>query len=164
MSDDAANTVEIERKFLVAGDAWKQGATPIPITQGYLARTHASVVRVRTFGDRAFLAVKGKREGLTRAEFEYEIPVEHALSLLALCQGELIEKTRFVTQYEGHTWEIDVFEGANAGLVVAEIELSSEDEPFAHPPWLRDEVSHDRRFANARLSLEPYDAATWGLA
>jgi len=157
----APETLEIERKFLVTGDAWRHGARGRPIRQGYLARTRRGVVRVRSYGDRGFLTVKSERSGFTRNEYEYEIPLVHAEEMLTLCEGALIEKTRYRVAHRGHTWEIDVFGGANTGLVVAEIELAAEDEPFARPAWLGAEVTADRRYRNAQLSLHPYDGATW---
>ena len=158
-----AETVEIERKFLVTGDAWRQGAKGLEICQGYLSRTPRGVVRIRTYGERAFLAVKGSRAGLLPGahEYEYEVPREHAVDMLALCEGALIEKTRYRIRHADHTWDVDVFAGANAGLIVAEIELEAEDEPFEKPPWVGEEVSEDERYRNSHLSLHPYDEATW---
>jgi adenylate cyclase len=155
-SDDDATT-EIERKFLVESDAWKPGAVPVPIVQGYLARTELGVVRVRTCGLQGFLTVKSKQSGITCREFEYEVPLTHAEAMLDLCEGARIEKTRSRVEHGGHIWEVDIFMGANAGLVVAEIELDSEDEAFSRPEWLGAELTADRRFDNSQLSLTPYD-------
>jgi CYTH domain-containing protein len=107
---------------------------------------------VRIAGPRAFLTIKGKTEGATRAEFEYEIPVADAHALLALCEPGLIDKTRYTVDHDGHTWEIDAFHGHHQGLLLAEIELDAEDEPFTRPPWLGQEVTHNPRYYNATLS------------
>jgi adenylate cyclase len=147
--------VEIERKFLVAGNAWQQ-APGVVYRQGYLNRDKARTVRVRVAGDAAFLTVKGISRGATRAEFEYAIPLADAQQLLTLCDGPLIEKTRYVIPYQGTTWEVDEFGGDNAGLVVAEVELLSEDQPFARPPWLGAEVTQDARYFNSSLASVPY--------
>lgn len=147
--------VEIERKFLVVGTDWKSVAG-VQIRQGYLNRDKARTVRVRVAGDTAFLTVKGISHGATRAEFEYAIPLDDAQQLLTLCDGPLIEKTRYVIPYQGTTWEVDEFGGDNAGLVVAEVELLSEDQPFARPPWLGAEVTQDARYFNSSLASVPY--------
>lgn len=148
---------EIERKFLVGGEGWRNG-TGVRLRQGYLNRDKNRAVRIRIQGDRAFLTIKGPTRGATRTEFEYEIPVADAESLLELCDGPLVEKMRYVVPCEGLSWEIDVFEGANAGLVLAEIELKSEDQPFARPPWLGMEVTDDPRYYNVNLATLPYGA------
>ena len=148
--------LEIERKFLVSSDAWRAGATGTAIRQGYLARGDHSVVRVRTRDAKAFLTIKSELSTLTRQEFEYPIPLADAEAMLALCEDGLIEKTRFCVDVGQHMWEIDVFEGANAGLIVAEIELGAEDEAFEKPDWLGEEVSADRRYLNSSLSQRPY--------
>lgn len=147
--------IEIERKFLVVGTDWKAVAG-VQMRQGYLNRDKSRTVRVRVAGDAAFLTVKGLSRGATRAEFEYAIPLADAQQLLALCDGPLIEKTRYVIPYQGTTWEVDEFLGDNAGLVVAEVELFSEDQPFARPPWLGAEVTHDARYFNSSLASVPY--------
>jgi adenylate cyclase len=147
--------VEIERKFLVTDGAWRQ-APGVPYRQGYLNRDKARTVRVRVAGDAAFLTIKGTSVGATRAEFEYPIPMADAQALLALCDGPLIEKTRHVLTHEGTAWEVDVFAGDNAGLVVAEVELGSEDQPFARPDWLGDEVTQDARYFNSNLASHPF--------
>ena len=151
---------EIERKFLVEGDAWKRAAQEgLPCRQGYLVADESKTVRVRIIGTRAFLTVKSKTSGISRSEFEYAIPVEDAESMLALCdQG--VEKTRYLILHEGMTWELDVFEGANRGLVMAEIELTEESQSFALPSWIGKEVSSDPRYYNACLSKHPF--STWG--
>ncbi|MDR7306245.1 CYTH domain-containing protein [Rhodoferax saidenbachensis] len=147
--------IEIERKFLVTGTAWQQ-APGVPYRQGYLNRDKTRTVRVRVAGDAAFLTIKGVSVGATRAEFEYPIPVADAQALLALCDGPLIEKTRHVLTHEGTVWEVDVFAGDNAGLVVAEVELASEDQPFVRPDWLGAEVTHDARYFNSNLASHPF--------
>lgn len=144
---------EIERKFLVIGDEWKT-APHKPYTQGYLSRQ--PTVRVRRTGDKAFITIKGETQGVTRKEFEYAIPTGDAEELFKLCIGPLIEKTRFVVEHGGKKWEVDEFHGDNAGLVVAEIELKSEDEAFEKPQWLGREVSDDARYCNASLSERPF--------
>lgn len=149
---------EIERKFLVHGDAWRT-ANGVLLVQGYLNRDKARTVRVRIAGDQAFLTIKGLTQGATRAEFEYAIPVADAHQLLALSDGPVLEKVRHTFAHEGHTWEVDEFHGANDGLVVAEIELTREDEPFTRPDWLGNEVTHDSRFYNANLIAHPW--STW---
>ena len=150
--------IEIERKFLVVGDAWKR-APAVAYAQGYLNRDKQRTVRVRIVEGQAWLTVKGVSAGATRAEFEYAIPVADAEQLLALCDGPLVRKLRRVVVHEGSTWEIDEFQGDNAGLVVAEIELRSEDEAFAAPAWLGAEVTHDARYFNSSLATAPY--STW---
>ncbi len=150
--------IEIERKFLVVGDDWR-AAPAVPFAQGYLNRDKQRTVRVRIAQDAAWLTVKGANAGATRAEFEYAIPVADAEQLLAMCDGPLVRKRRRVIVHEGATWEIDEFEGDNAGLVVAEIELPSEDAPFEPPPWLGAEVTHDPRYFNSSLATAPF--STW---
>jgi adenylate cyclase len=153
--------IEIERKFLVHGTAWKAGIAGVPYCQGYLNHDKQRTVRVRIAGNAAFLTIKGPSVGATRAEFEYPIPVADAQALLPLCDGPLIEKTRYVLQHAGTTWEVDEFGGANAGLVVAEVELTHEDQPFAKPDWLGEEVTHDARYFNSNLATVPFQV--WGV-
>jgi CYTH domain-containing protein len=149
---------EIERKYLVTA-AWQPRDAGTLFTQGYLSSTPERVVRVRLQGDSAKLTIKGITIGVTRAEFEYDIPVRDAAALLELCEKPLIEKRRHLEQYAGMTWEIDVFLGDNAGLVIAEIELDSEAERFELPPWVGDEVSGDPRYYNNNLIARPFK--TW---
>ena len=150
---------EIERKFLVAGSSWKDGATGTPIRQGYLSSTKERTLRVRIAGGKAFLTIKGVNRGITRTEFEYPIPVADAETILvALCERPLIEKTRWVVVFEGFTWEVDEFHGENAGLVVAEVELPTAETQPALPPWVREEVSSDPRYFNANLVKKPFTA------
>jgi len=153
-------TQEIERKFLVLGDAWRT-EDGIRIRQGYLHNDANGTVRVRTKGERAYLTVKGELTGITRTEFEYEIPLEDANQILdELCQRPLIEKIRHEVHMDGFTWEIDKFLDENAGLVVAEIELEDETQEFPKPDWLGEEVSQDARYLNANLVKYPY--SKWG--
>ncbi len=148
---------EIERKFLVVGDRWRAGATGTRYRQGFLSTDPQRTVRVRVAGDLGFLTIKGMAVGARRAEYEYEIPVADAEQMLdSLCERPLIEKVRYVLRVGAHTWEIDVFEGENAGLVVAEVELGQEDETFEMPEWLGQEVTHDPRYFNANLVKAPF--------
>ena len=146
--------LEIERKFLVSGDFPMDEC--VEMVQGYLCRDIGRTVRVRVQGDEAVLTVKGMAVGITRNEFEYAIPVSDAREMLKLADGAVIEKTRYYHRTADHTWEIDVFTGDNEGLVVAEIELQSEDEPFETPVWIGEEVTADMRYANSSLSKYPY--------
>ena len=146
---------EIERKFLVHGAGWREG-TRQRLCQCYLNRDKERTVRVRIAGDQAFLTIKGVTRGATRAEFEYEIPMQDAEQLLELSDGPILEKNRYVLVHEGSRWEVDEFLGDNAGLVVAEIELESEEQPFSRPPWLGQEVTHDSRYYNSNLAGHPY--------
>jgi CYTH domain-containing protein len=151
-------SIEIERKFLVDTLLWRPGSSGVGFRQGYLSSVKERVVRVRIAGERAFVTIKGETRDLTRPEFEYEIPVEDAAQLLELCERPLIEKTRYTERHGEHDWEIDVFRGDNDGLVLAEIELTSETEPFLRPAWLGIEVSGDPRYYNANLIKHPYKA------
>jgi CYTH domain-containing protein len=147
---------EIERKFLVKNDAWRTSAGT-RIRQGYLCNQIEGVVRVRAKGEHAYLTIKGNTTGVTRLEFEYEIPVEEADQILdELCIKPLIEKIRYEVHVDGFKWEIDEFLGENAGLIVAEIELEDEDQEFPKPDWLGKEVSDDFRYQNANLVKNPY--------
>ncbi|HBF50895.1 MAG TPA: adenylate cyclase [Massilia sp.] len=149
--------VEIERKFLVEGDAWRTLGESTLLRQGYLSTDATRTVRVRIDGERAFLTIKGKSVGASRGEWEYPIPVAEAAELLdTLCQQPLVEKVRHRIAIGAHTWEVDEFLGANAGLVVAEIELGSEDEAFRKPDWIGREVTGDARYFNSRLISHPY--------
>ena len=151
--------VEIERKFLVEGEAWRTLGQATLLRQGYLSLDPARVVRVRIEGERAFLTIKGKSQGATRGEWEYPVPVPEAAELLdTLCPAPLVEKLRRRIQVGAHTWEVDEFLGANAGLVVAEIELASEDEAFDKPDWIGPEVTHDARYFNSNLIRHPYSS------
>lgn len=148
--------VEIERKFLVNTELWHPQSKGLEIRQGYLSTDKERVVRVRTKGSKAFLTVKGKQQGISRIELEYEIPFDEAVLMLQLAKNHPIEKTRFVEQHNGKTWEIDIFENENEGLVLAEIELKSEREEVILPDWITKEVSEDHRYFNAWLSEHPF--------
>lgn len=162
---------EIERKYLVDSVLLKrsgqlQMAKKVRFQQAYLSRGseqadgNGNTVRVRIAGHQAFLTIKGPTHGISRAEFEYEIPPADAQELMLLCQGPSIQKTRYYIQYEKHTWEVDEFHGANAGLWLAEIELPSETTTFLSPPWLGKEVSGDPRYHNSALALHPMPVAS----
>lgn len=150
--------VEIERKFLVNGDAWRTGEG-VRTTQGYLVREQSHSVRVRIADGQAWLTIKGAGQGITRTEFEYAIPVDDARAILKLVPYPLVEKVRRKVEYKGFTWEVDEFLGANTGLVVAEIELDDPEREFPRPPWIGAEVTHDPRYLNAQLATHPY--STW---
>ncbi len=150
--------MEIERKFLLCSEAWRsQTHHAERLRQGYLNHeTHCSI-RVRTSDDRAWLNIKGVTIGMQRQEFEYEIPLADAHAILdTLSRKPLIEKVRHYVRLGRHCWEIDEFEGENAGLIVAEIELDYLEEPFDKPDWVGEEVTHDVRYYNTSLSLHPY--------
>jgi adenylate cyclase len=150
---------EIERKFLVKDDSWRRKATGTHYRQGYLASQPERSVRVRIAGAQGLLTIKGPSVGAGRDEFEYKIPLADATYLLNhLCEQPLIEKTRYEVPFNGHTWEVDVFDGENRGLVLAEIELSKEDEQFMLPPWIGGEVTHDSRYFNASLTKKPFSS------
>ena len=148
--------VEIERKFLINTKLWKPKGTGIKIRQGYLSVDPERVVRVRVADENAYITIKGKPKGIVRAELEYEIPKNEAEVLLKMCLDFPIEKTRFKESIGKMTWEIDVFEGENKGLVLAEIELSDENQKFDLPDWIGEEVSLDSRYYNAWLSRNPF--------
>ncbi len=150
--------IEIERKFLVTNDNWKQHTTgSLRMVQGYLGGNDHSSIRIRVTGERADINIKAKVIGAQRREYEYEIPLIAAQEMLQdLCDKPLIEKTRHLLRFGQHTWEIDEFVGENAGLVVAEVELASEDEEFEHPDWLGQEVTEDVRYYNICLVNHPY--------
>jgi len=148
---------EIERKFLVKGNKWQKGSISTRCRQGYLPTSDMTVVRVRVFGNQGFLTIKGKTEGISRSEFEYEIPVSDAESLLdSLCERPLIEKTRYRLDHLGVMWEVDVFEGENKGLVLAEVELEDEHQLIAMPEWVSTEVSQDPKYFNSNLAKYPH--------
>lgn len=152
--------LEIEKKFLPASDGWRGLAPGEQIKQGYISVSQECAVRVRIKGTRAWLGIKGKTEGATRMEFEYPIPVEDAHDMLHnLALRPIIEKTRYLVPFKGFVWEIDEFEGENKGLIVAEIELESEDQAFEKPDWIGEEVTADPRYYNANLVRCPF--AEW---
>lgn len=151
--------IEIERKFLVSSDAFKTEAfKENTIAQGYLSSVPERTVRVRIKGDKGFLTIKGisNASGLSRFEWEKEIPVEEAKKLLVLCEKGVIDKTRFEVKVGNHIFEVDEFHGENKGLTVAEVELQSEAETFEKPDWLGEEVTDDNRYYNAYLSNHPF--------
>ncbi len=148
---------EIERKYLVTGDAWKGLGTPTLYRQGYLSSVKERTVRVRIAGEKAFLTVKGVNTGVSRAEFEYAIPLADASAMLdGLCERPLIEKTRTLVRAGAYTWEIDEFHGDNDGLVLAEVELASADDRPPLPEWIGAEVSSDPRYFNSNLVKRPF--------
>ncbi len=149
--------VEIERKFLLAGTSWRALGQPVLLRQGYLSADPERVVRVRVEGDRAFMTIKGRSVGATRGEWEYPIPLTDANELLErLCPRPIVEKFRRRIEFAGKVWEVDEFLGANQGLVLAEIELASEDQPFDKPEWIGAEVTHDKRYYNSNLVRHPF--------
>jgi adenylate cyclase len=150
--------VERERKFLVRGAAWKEEAAGILYRQGYFRRDAACTVRVRLAGERGFLTIKGKTEGISRREYEYEIPPQDALALLGEAKP-LIEKFRYHIPHAGLIWEVDEFLGENLGLVVAEVELEREDQPLSPPVWVGREVTGLERYYNS--SLVDYPFSRW---
>jgi adenylate cyclase len=154
--------VEIERKFLVNGQAWREGATGEPISQGYLPTADKCSVRIRIVGARAFLTVKGPPVEGARAEFEYPVPVDHAASMLRqFCQGRMIAKRRYSLRHGGRIWTVDAFEGPLAGLLLAEVELDHVGQAVDLPRWLGREVTDDPRYLNSALaaaSVPPDDA------
>lgn len=148
---------EIEKKFLV--DLSKLGELPEgkEIQQGYFETSEKAVVRARVKGDKGYLTIKGETHGATRSEFEYEIPVKDAKEMIAdLCQQPVVSKVRYEIPYAGHVWELDLFKGVNEGLVVAEIELASENQPFEKPEWVAKEVTEDPRYYNSNLIKHPF--------
>ena len=149
--------IEIEKKFLLTGTEWKKLAEGTAYRQGYLSSVKERTVRARTIKDKGFLTIKGVSVGATRLEYEYEIPFGDANALLdELCEKPLIEKNRYKVEYKGFIWEIDEFFGENDGLIVAEIELESEDQDFDKPEWVGEEVTGDPRYFNSNLIKEPY--------
>lgn len=155
--------LEIERKFLVRGTDWGPVRRSRPMQQGYLFTNADRSLRVRRAGDAYVLTLKVNAEGIGRHEIELDVDTEQGQFMLdRLCTGDTVRKTRHIVEHGGKTWEIDVFEGANAGLVIAEIELQAEDEPFARPPWLGPEVTTQTRMLNASLARHPF--RDWGLS
>lgn len=149
--------LEIERKYLVDVSIWRPAGAGVALRQGYLSAHPDRVVRVRIAGDAAVLTIKGKNAGITRIELEYDIPIADAHTMLdTLCERPLIEKTRHRETFAGKAWDIDVFAGDNAGLVLAEIELASETEPYEVPPWASKDVSDDPRYYNSNLMKLPF--------
>ena len=152
---------EIERKFLLRDDGWRLLAEGVAYRQGYLSVDTGRVVRVRIAGERGFLTIKGAAVGSVRPEYEYEIPLADARELLdTLCLRPQIEKTRYRVAAHGLVWEVDEFHGDNRGLVLAEVELEAPDQPVELPDWVGEEVTHDPRYSNAALTVNPY--CRWG--
>lgn len=151
-------STEIERKFLLKNDSWKSEADAgKEYSQGYIVGSDQASVRVRIEGEQAFINIKSATIGITRLEYEYEVPLNEAYEMLdSLCEKPLISKTRYLVKVQSHTWEIDVFKGDNAGLVVAEIELSDVNESFIKPSWIGEEVSDDARYYNVCLIKHPF--------
>jgi adenylate cyclase len=149
--------IEIERKFLVDQTKLPPLQNGIIMRQGYIQTAGLHTVRVRIQDSQAFLTLKSSSTGQSRLEFEYPIPIDDAQEMLEnLCQKPFVDKTRYLIPYEGHTWELDIFEGENKGLVVAEIELSHEEENFDLPEWVTQEVTTEKRYANSNLIAYPY--------
>ena len=146
---------EIERKFLLKKDYWPHDNCT-RYRQGYLCRLKERTVRVRVAGDKGYLTIKGASDGASRSEFEYDIPLQDAEMLLDLCEQPLIEKNRYKVVLGDLTWEIDEFFGENQGLVIIEVELESEDQEYAKPDWVGEEVTSDPRYYNANLITNPY--------
>ncbi len=149
--------IEIERKFLVLGESWRGQVTrSSAMRQGYLSTNAKATVRVRIVDDgRAFLTIKGKTDGISRAEFEYEVPLNEGRAMLEMARPNVVEKRRHIVPHGGLDWEVDVFEGVHQGLIMAEVELTSADQVVDLPAWAGREVSHDDRYANASLSRNP---------
>lgn len=147
---------EIERKFLVKGEFKQYAKDAVRITQGYLSTVPERTVRIRKYGDKGFITIKGitGSSGLSRLEWEKEIPKDEAEQLLTICEGGIIDKTRYLIDVDEHTFEVDEFHGDHEGLVIAEIELTSEDEQFTKPDWLWKEVTGDLRYYNSMLSWQ----------
>ena len=148
--------LEIERKFLVVSDEWRDAAEPTYYCQGYLNSDKNRTVRIRIAGSTAQITIKGISTGATRAEFEYSIPMEDAKQLLQLCERPLIQKHRRKIPLNNLIWEVDEFAGENEGLVIAEVELASEDQDVKLPSWIGREVTHDAKYFNSSLVKNPY--------
>ena len=149
---------EIEKKFLVAGEFKESAKKATRITQGYLSSVPERTVRVRVKGEKGYITVKGigNDSGASRFDWEKEIPVEDVRDLLKICEPGVIDKTRYLVDCDGHTFEVDEFYGDNEGLVVAEVELSDENEAFTRPSWLGEEVTGDKKYYNSMLMKNPY--------
>ena len=154
-------TVEIEHKYLLKHDLWKEVIPhkSIDIKQAYISTDPHKTIRVRTNGEKGYITIKGKNSGASRLEFEYEIPLGDAELLIENFTTNLIEKTRHYIVFAEKTWEVDEFKGANKGLFVAEIELLTEDEHYELPPWVGDNITADQKYANSNLALKPF--ANW---
>lgn len=153
--------IEIEHKYLVKKDLWKQIVPDksVEVKQAYLLTDPTKTIRVRTKDDKGYITIKGKAIGASRSEFEYEIPVTDANELISNFSSNLIEKIRHYVTFENKLWEVDEFKGSNSGLIVAEIELTSENEKYSIPEWVSENVTDDHNYANSNLSIRPY--TTW---
>lgn len=152
--------LEIERKFLVDTRKWKPAVEGTRLVQAYLSIDPNPTVRVRIAGDKAFVTIKGRTKSISRPEFEYEIPLDEAQEMMKLAISSPVEKIRYEIMHEGFLWEVDVFSGKNEGLVIAELELESEDQLFPRPDWLLEEVSGNKRYYNSYLSEHPFQEWT----
>ncbi|OGV46014.1 MAG: adenylate cyclase [Lentisphaerae bacterium GWF2_44_16] len=151
---------EIERKYLLKDDSWRNSATGHLCSQGYISTDKNCVVRIRVSKGKGYITIKGKLENISRPEYEYEIPLKDAQGFLEkFCGKTLIEKTRYALEYKGHLWEIDEFHGNNSGLILAEIELENEEEKFELPEWAGKDVTDDFRYYNSYLAEKPF--TTW---
>ena len=149
--------IEIERKFLVKEKPFSIAKRSLKINQGYIINEKSKVIRVREKGDDYFLTIKRNNIGISRLEYDFPISKEDAKELIFhFCKTTLIEKTRHYIEHKGHTWEVDEFHGKNNGLIVAEIELESEDEKFEIPDWVGEEVTQDDRYYNMNLAIHPF--------
>ena len=155
--------IEIERKFLVDHEKWRGVAKPAGthFRQGYLLDDAKRTIRIRATDDRAFITIKGTTTGISRKEFEYPIPLDDATAMLDAFAESEVDKVRYCIDFNGNLWEVDVFEGKNSGLIMAEIELDDENQVFSKPEWITDEVSHDVRYYNSNLSKDPFK--NWGI-
>ncbi len=151
---------EIERKFLVKGEFKTSVNKFVQILQGYLSTDSGRAVRVRVMGKKGFITIKGESDpsGISRHEWEYEIPVSEARELLEVCSDGYIQKKRYYVEFKKHTFEVDEFKGENKGLVIAELELKTKDESFVAPPWLGEEVTGDPKYYNIMLLKKPYNS------
>ena len=148
---------EIERKFLVKNDSYKKASQAFLYRQGYICTDKERVVRIRVYDNKGFITIKGENVGISRAEYEYEIPYNDAEEIINnLCYKPIIEKIRCKFEFQGFVWEVDEFHGENEGLIVAEIELSDENQAFSKPAWVGEEVTDDHRYSNANLVKNPY--------
>lgn len=150
--------LEIERKFLVVAEKWNALEKPQGsyLKQSYISTDPEKTIRIRIIGSEALIGIKGKMKGISRSEYEYKIPMQDAIDMMAEFGEKSIEKTRYLIPYEGKTWEVDVFAGENDGLIIAEIELESENEAFNKPAWLDKEVTTDSRYLNVLLQEKPF--------
>lgn len=149
---------EIERKYLVKKDVWEQMDKPQGslYRQGYLTSDTSKTIRVRIIPEKGFLTIKGVNKGISRTEFEYEIPISEAKTLIDDFSMNEVSKTRYIIPFNGKLWEVDEFVGDNQGLLIAEIELTEENEPFDIPSWVGDEITHEDRYYNVNLAINPY--------